>query len=163
MNVAARSRMNEKKESARVRREEKKKSHLALHLFLKHFHAYKDDSSFFFLFNWLSSLSLRTWESFFAKSFLWLRSELFEITRWKALLQAQNQHLDFFHNTFTEIKLLTWEYYNQQFEKIDIKYQFISLYADTINLHINYIERLWRESIIFNVHSVMILLTLSTL
>ncbi len=85
------------------------------------------------------------------------------MARRKAPFQAQNRHPNSSHDVLTEIKLSTQEYYNQRFEKVDKNHRSTSLYADTINFHIDRIEELWRESVTFNVRSVMILLTLSIL
>lgn len=81
--------------------------------------------------------------------------------RRKATLQAQHQHSNSSHELFTETKLFAREYYNQRFEKIDKTHRSITLYTDIINFHIDRIERLWRRSISFHVHFLMILLTSS--
>ena len=59
------------------------------------------------------------------------------MSRLKALLHAQGQG--------PNSKLSAREYYNKRYEEVEEKHRSTGLYADTINLHIDRIEGLWRE------------------
>lgn len=83
------------------------------------------------------------------------------MARQKAPFQAPNGH-NASHDTSAGTQLSAREYYNERYEKVDKKHRSICLY-DVTNLRIDYIEGLWRESIISSVFRVIILLTLSVL
>lgn len=164
MGAAARRAKNEKeKESAKVRREEltwrsriKRRLHFwIIFTFIKTVVFFSFSLIDFFLcINVLKKSSS-------VQSFVWLPAASSEMIRRKALFQAQNQHSNSSHESSAENKLSAQKYYNQRFEKIDKNHRLITFYVDTINFHIDRIERLWKRSISFNVQFLMTLLTSS--
>ena len=62
------------------------------------------------------------------------------MTRRKALSHTQEQN--------SSRKVSAREYYNKRYEEMNKKHRLIDLYADTINLHIDRIEELWREYVV---------------
>ena len=69
------------------------------------------------------------------------------MARRKAFLHVQKQNPNGAQNASTSPKgkVSVREYYNKRYEEVDKKQRSIGLYADTTNLHIAWIEGLWRE------------------